>query len=198
MSGRQFQWSPPRNFPVRADAAHHLVMDEQDAVAVADLADARIIAVGRDQRGGRGAADRLHDEGERRSPALRPGSSPPACRHSGCRAAPSTGCRGRDRRSAPGSVGIDPHHRREGFGERDVAGDGERAQRAAVIGREAADHLPALRLAGRDRPLPRQLDAGFHRFRTAGDEEDAVEAVRQCAASSRASSSAGSFSKCRR
>ena len=49
---------------MRADAAHHLVMDEQDAVSVADFADARIVAVGRHQRVGRGAADRLHDEGD--------------------------------------------------------------------------------------------------------------------------------------
>ncbi len=38
-------------------------MDEQDAVAVADLADTRIVAVGRDERVGGRATDRLHDEG---------------------------------------------------------------------------------------------------------------------------------------
>ena len=45
-----------------AEAAHHLVADEQDAVAVADLAHALHVAVGRDQDAV-GADHRLHDEG---------------------------------------------------------------------------------------------------------------------------------------
>lgn len=43
---------------------HHLVMDQQDAVTLADFAYALEIAVGWDERGGRGAADRLHDKGK--------------------------------------------------------------------------------------------------------------------------------------
>ena len=36
-----------------AGSAHHFVVDQEDAVLVADLADARIIAVGRDERAAR-------------------------------------------------------------------------------------------------------------------------------------------------
>ena len=162
---------------MRADAAHHLVVDEQDAVAVADLADARIVAVGRHQRVGRRAADRLHDEGD---DAVRPLGEDLLLQHVGISEAAlvhrqvvavAIGGRRRHRRHHPHLVG-------ESVGQHAVAGDGQRAEGAAMIGRHAADHLPALRLAGGDRPLPRQLDAGLHRLRPARHEEDAVEAAR--------------------
>ena len=144
---------------------------------VADLADARIVAVGRDQRAGRGAADRLHDEGQHAFGRLPRGSSPPAGRHSGGRAPPSRSCRGRDRRSAPGSSASSCIIGRKGFGQRIVAGDGERPERRAVIGGKARNHLPALALPDGDRLLPGQLQRRFHRFRAARDEEHLVEAL---------------------
>ena len=49
MSGTTSQWSTAHQRPVRPKPAHHLVGDEQDAVAVADLAQALHVAVGRNQ-----------------------------------------------------------------------------------------------------------------------------------------------------
>lgn len=51
-------------FTGAARAGHDLVIDQQHAELVADFADAAVIAVGRDQRAGGGAADGLHDEGK--------------------------------------------------------------------------------------------------------------------------------------
>ena len=45
-----------------SEAGHHLVGDEQDAVAAADLGDQRPVAVGRDHGRQRRANDRLGDE----------------------------------------------------------------------------------------------------------------------------------------
>ncbi len=58
-----------------AGAAHHLVMDQQHTVTRADLADAPVVAGGRDQRAGREAAHRLQDEGEHAFRRPRAGSS---------------------------------------------------------------------------------------------------------------------------
>ena len=123
---------------MRADAAHDLVVDQQDAVAVADLADARIVAVGRDQRVGRRAADRLHDEGD---DALRPLGEDLLLQHVGIsagRARPSRGCRGRDRRSAPGSSASSRIWSAKVSVSMPSPVTAERAERAAMIGRHAA------------------------------------------------------------
>ena len=161
-------------------AAHHLVMDEQDAVAVADFTDPGVIAVRPDERGGRRAADRLHDEGDHGFGIFgedlllqHVGVADAALFHGEIVTVAPCGGR-RHRRHGP-------HHGRESLGQRVVAGDGKRAQSPAVIRGETGDHLPALRLAGGDSPLPGELDAGFGRFRAAGDEEYAIHALRQLA-----------------
>ena len=134
------------------DAAHDFVVDQQDAVAVADFADARIVAVRRHQRVGRRAADRLHDEGD---DALRPLGDDLFLQHVGIFdaallhrevVAVAIGGRRRHRRHHPHLVG-------EGVGEHAVAGDGQRAERAAVIGRHARDHLPAAPAGRWRRPI---------------------------------------------
>ncbi len=47
-----------------------------------------------------------------------------------------------------------------------------------MIGGKARNHFPALALPGRNRPLAGELDAGFDRFRTAGNEEYLVQTFR--------------------
>ena len=143
-----------------------------------NLANARVIAVRRDQRAGRGAADRLHDEGQH---ALRTfledlflqqvGIFQPALFHREIVAVEI----GRRR----GDLGHLAHHRGEWRGQGVIAGDGKRAERAAMVGGKARNHLPALGLVGRHRPLPRKLEAGLHRLGAARDEEDAVQSRRQ-------------------
>ena len=159
---------------MRPAPAHHLVMDQQDAVSVADFADARKIAVGRHKRRSRRPAYRLHDEGEH---AFRPfghnlflehiGIFNAALCHRKIVAVTIGGRRGHSRHVT--------NLRRECFGQRQVAGHAERADRAAMIGREPADDLPAFSLIGSHRPLPRQLDSQFDRLRAAGYEEYPVE-----------------------
>ncbi|MGY4353406.1 hypothetical protein ACVWXM_009923 [Bradyrhizobium sp. GM7.3] len=53
-----------------AGAAHYLVMNEQNAIVVTDLADTRIVAVGRDKGSRCGTTDRFHDESEHAFRAL--------------------------------------------------------------------------------------------------------------------------------
>ena len=59
---------------------------------------------------------------------------------------------------------------RIGFASPGVAAGGQRPKRIAVIALAARDEVLALRLAALDKILPRQLDAGFDRFRSAADE----------------------------
>ncbi|MNL13046.1 hypothetical protein D3C87_1339350 [compost metagenome] len=165
-------------FPGAAGAAHDLVMDQEDAVFVADFADASVVAVRRDQRTGRGTADRLHDEGKH---AFRAFGLYPVFQHVGILDAAllhrqviaiEIGCWRRYFRHFP-------HHRRERIGESRITGDRQRAERAAMIGRKARDHLPAILLAGCDRPLASELQAGFDRLRPTGNEEDLVHTLGQ-------------------
>ena len=62
MSGTTSQCSQANQLAGAAEAGHHLVADQQDAVAVADLADRLQVAVGRDDDPVR-AGDRLEDDG---------------------------------------------------------------------------------------------------------------------------------------
>ncbi len=48
-----------------------------------------------------------------------------------------------------------------------------------MVGRKPRNHLPTVLLAGRNRPLAGELQAGFDRFGPAGDEEDLVHAFGQ-------------------
>jgi hypothetical protein len=73
--------------------------------------------------------------------------------------------------------GLD-QHRRELAAAPFVAAGGERAERVAVIGLFARDDAIAV-LADLEKVLPRQLDRRLDRFRAAGDEIDAVDALRR-------------------
>src|SRR5213078_1885430 len=61
----------------------------------------------------------------------------------------------------------------------EVASNGKRAERVAVIRLPPADDVRALRLAFIDEILPRELQRGVHRFGSAGGEVDAVERLRR-------------------
>ena len=117
--------------PRRAGApepGHHLVGDQQDVVAPADVGDGAPVVVGGDEAAAGGAGDRL--EQERRRSCRRPPRSI----------------------SASSARGVVPRHVREVGEDRleagppvAVAADGEGAEREAVVARVAADDLPALR-----------------------------------------------------
>ena len=155
-------------------AGHHLVIDQQDAEFVADLADARVIAVGRHQRPGRGATHRLHDEGQHAVGPLGQdlvaqqfGIFQPALVVIEIVIVEIAGRRG--------DLGHLAHHRRKGFRQRIVTGQRQRPQRRAVVGGIARDHLPAAVLPLGQRVLPRHLDRAFHRLGPAGDKEHPVQ-----------------------
>ena len=62
MSGSTPAASDAVHVPVRPDAAQHFVGDEEDLVAVADLADPSQVTVARNAGAGRASADRFDDE----------------------------------------------------------------------------------------------------------------------------------------
>ncbi len=65
--------------------------------------------------------------------------------------------------------------RRIGFATPGIAAGGQRAERVAVIALPPRDEVLALRLAGLEEILPRELDRGFDRLRAAADEIDVSE-----------------------
>src|SRR5215475_6555658 len=65
--------------------------------------------------------------------------------------------------------------RRIGLPAPGIAAGGERAQRVAVIALATRDEVAALLFAALHEILPRQLDRGFDRLRTAADEIDVSE-----------------------
>ncbi len=162
-----------------AHAAHHLVEDQQDAVPVADLADALEVAVDRRDGARRGAADRLGDEGDHcLGPQLLdlglelPGEALAVLARRLVRAPPAILEAGRD------VVRLD-QQRRELLAPPFVAADGERAQRIAVIALLAADEVAPLGLADLDEVLPRHLERCLDRLRAAADEIDVADAGRR-------------------
>ena len=68
--------------------------------------------------------------------------------------------------------------RRIGFAAPGIAAGRQRAQRVAVIALAARDEMRALRLAALDEILPRDLDRGFDRLRSATDVIDVSEPAR--------------------
>ena len=64
--------------------------------------------------------------------------------------------------------------RSEWLAAANVAGNGERAQRAAVVALLARNHAEAFGFAALDPILARELDGGFRGFRAAGSEIDAA------------------------
>ncbi len=157
-------------------AAHDLVEDQQDAVAVADLADALEVALDRRNRAAGRPADRLRHERDHGLRAqlldlvLELLSEPlavPARRLAGL-AAPILEA-GRD------MMGLD-QQRRELLAAPFVAADRERAQRVAVIALPPADEVPALGLADLDEVLARHLQRRLDGLRAAADEVDMADA----------------------
>src|SRR5205085_1797032 len=147
-----------------------LVEDEEDAVAVADLADAGEIAGdGRHDPGG-GADHSLRDEGDDRlgpeldDRRLELVGQPQAIVLFALLVPPvAIGIAGGD------VVGFD-EERREGGAAPRVAANCERRERVAVVALPAGDEMPALRLADLDEILARELERSLDRLRAAGDE----------------------------
>ncbi len=153
---------------------HHLVHDQQHAIVVADRPHALQIPLGRDQRPGRCAPDRFDDEPQH---AVGPLGLDPRRKHVGVMP-PRLGVGGVEPvQIGPwrGDLGHDAHQRLERLGQRRIAGGGQRAQRAAMIGRRARDDLPPAAFTDGKRILTRQFDRAFHRLGPAGDKKDAVQ-----------------------
>ena len=162
-----------------AHAAHHLVEDEQDAVAVADLAHALEIAGHRRDRAQGGADHGLGDEGDDVVAAELVDLGFELFGQ-----ALAIGLRRLVR--APVAIFVDRRHmvgldqqRRELLALPFAAADRERAERDAVIALAPRDDISPLRLAALDEILARELERGLDRLRPAADEEDVADARRR-------------------
>ena len=80
----------------------------------------------------------------------------------------------RSERVRVGDVGDLDRRRTEVVLEARNAGEGQRAERDAVVRDLPGDRLPPLRLADRDVVLADELPSGLHRLRAAAGEEDPV------------------------
>ena len=152
-----------------APGADHLVGDHQHVVAIADLAHALEVAVGRDDAAA-GVLHRLEDHrGDRLGaleldPLLDRGRRPE--RVAVLRPAVDVGV---------GDVAAAGDERLELRAQLGDAGGGEGAERGAVVGDLAGDHLVLLAFAERAVVVAGQLQRRLDRLRAAGGEEDAVE-----------------------
>lgn len=162
-----------------AHAAHHLVEDQEDAVAIADLAHALEIARHGGHRAERRADHRLGDEGHH---VLRPQALDLALELLGQPLA--VGLRRLARSLVTiGVAGADVAHldqqRLELAPTPGVATGGERPEGVAVVALAPGDQVPALGLAALDEVLARQLQGRLHRLGATGDEVDRGEAGRR-------------------
>ncbi len=152
-----------------APGADHLVGDQQHVVAVADLADPLEVAVGRDETA-TGVLDRLEDHrGDRLGaleldPLLDRGRRPE--RVAVLRPAVEVGV---------GDVAAAGGERLELGAQLGDPGRGEGAERGAVVGDLAGDHLVLLPVAAHAVVVAGQLQRRLDRLRAARGEEDAVE-----------------------
>lgn len=166
--------------PVRAQAAEagdHLVEDQQDAVAVADFAQAPQIALGRDQHAG-GAGHRLDDDGGDGGWVVQ--GQDARFQFVGelgamLRLAAAEGVA----RQIMGAAQM--VHRRQGH-RKMLAVAGHAAHRDAtevdtVIAALAADQLDAGGVAAHAVVSHRHLQRGVHRLRTGADEEGLAQAL---------------------
>ena len=155
-------------------AAHHLVQNQQHAVAVANLADAFQIAGHRRHRARRCAHHRLGHKGHHALGAetldLRLqliGGAQAIGLEAFALGAVAVFVARRDMR------GLD-QHRRELRAPPFVAARGQRAQRVAVIALTARNHPVALRLADFQKILPGQFQCRFNRLGTARNQIDPI------------------------
>ena len=158
-----------------AHAAHHLVEDQQDAVAVADLADPLEIARRRRHRAGGCAHHSFGDEGRDRVGAefedlvLELVCDPqPVDLRRLLAPAPAILVAGLD------AVGLDQQRLEIGAAPA-VAAGGQRAQRVAVEALAPGDEFAAPGLAALDEILACHLQSRFDGLGTAADEECPVE-----------------------
>ncbi len=151
-------------------AAHHLVEDEQDAVAIADLAHGAEVPGHRGQHAGGRAAHGLRDE---RDHAIGAGRDDGRVELGGEAASVRLGrlafaevavrIAGRDVRDVD-------QQRRELAPAPLVAAHRERTQRVAVVALPPCDEVRALRLPDLDEVLARHLERGLDRLRAAAHE----------------------------
>jgi hypothetical protein len=147
-----------------AEPGHHLVGDEQHAVAAADVGDRPPVPVGRLDRGQRRTNDRLGDErGDGAGPGRLEGPVQLARELVGCPERVGAGVArtvrvgGRDmpEPAEPALVGA---------AERPPAREVERSQRVAVIAPPPREDDPAIRVAARQVEGPRHLERGLDRL----------------------------------
>src|SRR5216684_6884275 len=165
--------------PGAAHAAHHLVENEQNAVAVADLTHALEIAGRRRHCAQAGADDRLGDErddmvgAELRDFVVQlPGQ---AFAVSSRRLVHATAAIFVGRRYM---LRLD-QKRREFPALPLPAADRKRPERAAVIALASCDEVSPLRLSAFDEILTRQFERSLDRLRAAADEKYVADAVRR-------------------
>ena len=158
--------------PGAAHATHHLVGDEQGAVAVANLADPCKIARRRRHATQGRAGHRLgHERGDGLGPQAEDfllqlaGNPLPVLLQRFALTLVAVGVNRADMAHLHQQRGI----QRPAL---HVAADGERAQRVAVIAHAPGDEAAAAGLAGLDEILPRQLERHLHRLGAAADEGD--------------------------
>ena len=152
-----------------APGADHLVGDHQHVVAVADLAHPLEVAVGRDEAAA-GVLDRLEDH---RGDGLRALEHDPLLDRG--RRPERVAVLGPAVDVGVGDVAAARRERLELGAQLGDAGGGEGAERGAVVGDLAGDHLVLLAFAAHAVVVAGQLQRRLDRLRAAGGEEDAVE-----------------------
>jgi hypothetical protein len=130
--------------PGAAESRHHLVGDEQHAVAPADLGEPGPVAVGRHERAAGRADDRLGHDGRHRLRALATDHLLDRVR-AGERAAAASPAQRTAQRVAGGRLRRVEQQRLEAGPALAMVADAERRERGAVIGELAADDLETLR-----------------------------------------------------
>ena len=141
-----------------AEAGHHLVGDEQHAVATADVRDCGPVVVGWNRRAGGRAADRLGDE---RGDPLRARGARSSRR--AARRAPRPVSSTRYGYIA-GTRSVSPSHGRYGARSGIAAGEVERAAGVAVIRAVTGEHDVAVGLAAGQVVGPGELARGLDRL----------------------------------
>ena len=163
--------------PEPAEAADHLVGDQEDAVLVADLADAAAVALRRRERAARvldGLDEHRGDGLGRLLLDLRAQLVEEELRELGLGLALRAAVAVRVRH-----VPHARHERLERRAQRRDARERERAVRRAVVGDPARDHLVAVAEALELVELLHELDDRLVRLGASRDEEDAVQVARR-------------------